>query len=68
MDSLEMDGVHAEIERLAALHQSKKPLYSDRFLSKQTPGTEHLGAPQDVQLSHDDLLAAQHELAEEHGV
>jgi hypothetical protein len=68
MDELELDGVHAEIERLAALHQSRKPLYSDRFLSHQTPGTEHLGAPQDAQLSHDDLLAAQRELAEEHGV
>jgi len=68
MDELEMDGVHAEIERLAALHQSSKPLYSDRFLSRRTPGTEHLGAPQDTQLSHDDLLAAQLELAEEHGV
>ena len=31
MDEWELDGVHAEIERLAALHQSKKPLYSDRL-------------------------------------
>src|SRR5450631_1789894 len=67
-DEYDRDGVHAEIERLAALHQSRKPLYSDRFLSHQTPGTEHFGAPQDAQLTHDDLLAAQHELAEEHGV
>ena len=56
--SFEMDGVHGEIERLAALHQSRKPLYSDRFLSKQTPGTEHFGAPHDVELSHDDVLGA----------
>jgi hypothetical protein len=68
VDEFEMDGAHAEIERLAALHQSRKPLYSDRFLSKQTPGTEHFGAPQDAQLTHDDLLAAVRELAEEHGV
>jgi hypothetical protein len=67
-DEYDRDGAHAEIERLAALHQSPKPLYSDRFLSHQTPGTEHLGPPQDAQLSHDDLLAAQRELAEEHGV
>lgn len=68
MDSWELDGAHAEIERLTALHQSKKPLYSDRFLSTQTPGTEHFGAPQDAQLSHDDILGAILELAEQHGV
>lgn len=62
------DGAHAEIERLAALHQAKKPLYSDRFLSKQTAGTESLGAPPDAQLSHDDILGAVRELAEEHNV
>jgi hypothetical protein len=65
---IDEDGASAEIDRLAALSQSRKPLYSDRFLSKRTPGTEHLGAPPDAQLSHDDLLAAQKELAELHGV
>ena len=68
MDELEMDGAHAEIERLARLHQSPKPLYSDPFVSKQTPGTEHFGAPQDAQLTHDDIRGAVLELAEEHGV
>ncbi len=67
-DEFELDGAHAEIERLAAAHQGRKPLYSDRFLSKRTAGTEHLGAPSDVQLTADDLLAAQRELAEQHGV
>jgi len=68
MDPWELDAAHAEIERLAGLHQSKKALYSDRFLSHRSPGAEMLGAPVDAQLSHDDLLAAQRELAEEHGV
>src|SRR5580704_11669256 len=67
MDEFELDGAHQEIERLAALHQSKKPLYSDRFASHQTPGTEHLGAP-DAELSHDDILGAVRELAEQHDV
>ena len=69
MDEFEMDGVHAEIERLAALHQARKPVYTDRFLSKRTPGTESFGAPpDDDELTHDDLLAAQRGLAEQHGV
>ena len=68
MDEYEMDGAHAEIERLAAHHQSKKPLYSDRMVSKQTAGTEGMGAPPDTELSHDDVLAAVRELAEQHGV
>lgn len=65
---MDEDGAHAEIERLTALQRSKKPLYSDRFLSHRTPGTENLDASQDAQLTHDDLLAAQRELAELHGV
>jgi len=68
MDEYELDGAHAEIERLAAAHQGKKPLYSDRFLSHQTAGTEHFGAPPDAQLTHEDILGAVRELAEQHGV
>ena len=68
MDPYELDGAHAEIERLAALSQSRKPLYSDRYLSKRTPGSEALGAPQDARLTADDVLGAVRELAEQHGV
>ena len=70
MDEWELDGAHAEIERLARLHQSPKPLYSDPFVSKQTPGTEHFGAQPDeaTGLTHDDIRGAVLELAGQHGV
>ena len=69
MDEFELDGIHSEIERLARLHQSPKPLYSDQFVSRRTPGTEHLGAPpDDAQLTQDDIRGAVLELAEEHSV
>ena len=68
MDEYDRDGAHAEIERLAALHQSKRPVYSDRMLSHQTPGTEHFGAPPDAELTAEDLIGAQRELAEKHGI
>ena len=68
LDEFYRDAAHAEIERLAEAHQGKKPLYADRKLSTRTPGTEHMGAPPDAQLTHEDVLAAVRELAEKHGV
>ena len=57
--------------RLSAWPRCTRPrsrFTATAWLSKQTAGTEHFGAPRDVELTHDDILAALTELAGEHNI